>query len=625
MFFPLGSFGRRRRGRTAATCGRATLPRRLVSSAPVIAALFVVAGMLGPFAAAAHAATTQAVVSLTFDDGDEDQYTNAFPVLQQHGLHGTFYIITGFVGVNSGNMTRSQLQSLYNAGNEIGGHTVLHPDLAEVSASEATREICDGRNTLLKWGFPVTDFAYPYANINSTLTGIAQRCGFNSARGLGQLETPYGCRKCAPAESIPSATPYDLNAPGAVTDQWTLSDLESVVTQAESSGGWVPITFHNICNNDCDPYSVSPSLFSSFIQWLSAQPVSVKTVRQVVGGSVHPAVSAPQVSPAAPGANGVVNPSLETVSQYASRVPYCWTHISTGTSTASFAETSDAHTGSVAETVTVSSYSSGEARLITTQDLGQCAPAAVSGDHYSASAWYHSTVPTQFAFWYRDTTGGWHYWTASPHFPASSGWTRATWTTPTVPAGATALSFGLQIGAVGTLTTDDYSLIGSASSPASPAVSLTSPSHGVTLYLIAGIVAVLFLAIVIFWLLRVRARRRSAPSAPPRGPTRPSPSSPSGYPPVPPPPANEYWGWASQSSPLPPPRPYGTPPQGPGPTADPWAGYPPPSRPPANTHRAPAPPVSGPPWAPYPPDWQDRPYPPDRQDRRDPRWIEESD
>jgi len=622
MYFPLRSFGRLRRARTAPTCGHGTLPRRLASSAPVIAALFVVGGMLGPFAAAAHAATTQAVVSLTFDDGDEDQYTNAFPVLQQHGLHGTFYIITGFVGDNSGNMTLSQLHSLYNAGNEIGGHTVLHPDLAEVSASEATREICDGRSTLLKWGFPVTDFAYPYADINSTLTGIAQHCGFNSARGLGQLETPYGCQKCAPAESIPSATPYDLNAPGAVTDQWTLSDLESVVTQAESSGGWVPITFHNICNNDCDPYSVSPSLFSSFIQWLSTQPVSVKTVRQVVGGSVHPAVSAPQVSPAASGANGVVNPSLETVSQYASRVPYCWTHISTGTNTTSFTETSKAHTGSVAETMTVSSYSSGQARLITTQDLGQCAPAAVSGNHYSASAWYHGTVPTQFAFWYRDTIGGWHYWTASPHFPASSGWTRATWTTPAAPTGATALSFGLQIGAVGTLTLDDYSLVGSGISPASPAASLTSPSHGGTLYLIVGIVAVVFLAIVIFWLLRVRARRRRPmPSGPPRGSARPSPSSPTAYQPVPPRPGTGYW--TPQSPPLPPPRPYGPPPHGP--TADPWAGYPPPSRPPANTRGAPSPPVSGPPWSPYPPDRQSRPYPPDRQDRRDRRWTDESD
>lgn len=437
--------------------------------------------MLGPWAAAAHASTPQAVVSLTFDDGNEDQYTNAFPVLQQYGMHGTFYIISGFVGVNSNNMTLSQLQSLYNAGNEIGGHTVLHMDLAQLSTDEVTREICDGRNTLLSWGFPATDFAYPYADYKSATENIVQQCGFNSARGLGQLQTPYGCQTCAATETIPPADPYSINAPGAVTDQWTLSDLENVVKNAENAGGWLPITFHHICNNDCDPYSVSPSLFSSFIQWLSAQPVSVETVRQVIGGQVQPAVSAPEVSPAPPGTNAIVNPSLETVNQYANGVPYCWTRNTSGTNGTSFAETSNAHSGSVAETVTVSSYASGEARLITTQDLGQCAPAAVVGNQYSASAWYQSTVPTQFAFWYRDANGGWHYWTASPAFPASSDWAQATWKTPALPSGATALSFGLEIGAVGTLTTDDYSLMDAGGPSAGPSVSLTSPSSGATL------------------------------------------------------------------------------------------------------------------------------------------------
>lgn len=454
-------------------------PARLVSV--VLIFTTVLFGMLGLGATAASAKPSPAVISLTFDDGNADQYTNAFPVLQQYGMQGTFYVVTGFIGVNSGNMTVSQLQSLYSAGNEIAGHTVLHPDLTQVSTDEATREICDGRNSLLNWGFQPTDFAYPYADTSSTIESIAQQCGYNSARGLGGLQTPYGCQTCAPTESAPPADPYNVNAAGAVTDQWTLSDLESVVTQAEKAGGWMPITFHHICDNDCSSYSVSPALFSSFIQWLSTQPVSVETVNQVIGGSVQPAVSAPEVSPAPAGTNGTANPSLETMNQYANGVPYCWTRNTSGTNTASFAETSSAHAGSVAESVTVSSYSSGEARLITTQDLGECAPAVVQGDQYAVSAWYQSTVPTQFVFWYRDANGGWHYWTASPLFPASSGWTQAAWGTPAVPSGAVGVSYGMEIGAAGTLTTDDYSLSDTGGPPTGPTVSLTSPSSGATL------------------------------------------------------------------------------------------------------------------------------------------------
>jgi peptidoglycan/xylan/chitin deacetylase (PgdA/CDA1 family) len=144
----------------------------------------VLLGIVGPFTSAAHAGTPKTIVSLTFDDSDEDQYTNALPALQAYGMHGTFYAISGYIGVNSGYMTVPQLQAIYNAGNEIGGHTVLHPNLTQVSTDEATREICDSRDTLLNWGFPVTDFAYPYSAYNSATEGIVKQCGYHLALRL---------------------------------------------------------------------------------------------------------------------------------------------------------------------------------------------------------------------------------------------------------------------------------------------------------------------------------------------------------------------------------------------------------------------------------------------------------
>ena len=421
------------------------------------------------------------VVSLVFDDSNLDQYTNAFPVMQAHQMHGTFYTITGYINNLTGFMTLSQLQSLYNAGNEIAGHTVLHPYLGQISTDEATREICDSRNTLLNWGFPATDFAYPHSDLSPTIEGIAQQCGYNSARSDGQITSPDGCISgCPMAETIPPADPYLVKAPDSIEDipPWSVASIENIVTQTENSGGgWTMLVFHHICDNACDLYSITPADFTAVLDWLQTQNVTIKTVSQVIGGPVNPPVSAPEVSPAPAGVNGVANPSFETMDPYQSGTPDCWTTNTKGTNNASFSETSDAHSGQVAEQVNISSFTSGAARLIVRQDLGQCAPAVVPGDKYLMSAWYKSDTPTRFGLWYRDSVGGWHSWTQSPQFAASSTWTQAVWATPPIPSYAVAVSFGLDIEAAGTLTVDDLGLV-DAGGP--PTVSLTSPVSGST-------------------------------------------------------------------------------------------------------------------------------------------------
>jgi peptidoglycan/xylan/chitin deacetylase (PgdA/CDA1 family) len=447
----------------------------------VVGLVAIVLATVGTIMPAARAASPALTVSLTFDDSVQDQYTNALPILQQYGMKATFYVITGYIGVNSAYMTQPELQTIYNDGDEIGGHTVLHPYLTQVSTAEAKRELCQSRDTLLNWGFPVTNFAYPYSDYNATVEGLVQQCGYNSGRLDENLVSPGSCGDCDVTDTLPLPDVYAINTPDSVQTNWTLANLESVVTSAKGAGGWLPIVFHHVCENNCDTYSTTPEIFSAFLAWLQNQNVAVKTVGQVLGGSVQPAVTAPTVPPAGAGVNAVADPSLETADPNNAGFPYCWVSSTGAGTTASYAQASGAHTGSVAETVTVSAFTAGDAKLITKQDLGECAPAAVGGDSYVASGWYKSTVPTRFVLWYRDGNGGWHYWTQSPQFAASSGWSQATWSTPAVPAGATGLSFGMDIAAVGTLTTDDYSLADSGGVPTPPTATLAGPASGSTL------------------------------------------------------------------------------------------------------------------------------------------------
>ncbi|MBG6057288.1 peptidoglycan/xylan/chitin deacetylase (PgdA/CDA1 family) [Cryobacterium sp. MP_M3] len=429
--------------------------------------------------AAVQGAAPATVVSLTFDDGNADQ-REAVAVMNELGLKGTFFITTGFID-NPGWFTKSDLRALTDAGHEIGGHTVTHADLTTLTRAEATRQVCDGRSTLAAWGFPTESFAYPFAEANAETEKIVKDCGFTSARGLGALKTRFGCPDCAVAEKIRPADPYLTRALGKVDLAWTLSDLKSAVTEAETHhGGWVQFTFHHVCADGCDLLSVDPGVFAQFAAWLAPRAAShnttVKTVADVVGGPVRPVVSPDAtVAPApGPGVNGVADHELEQVG--ADGRPRCWSVDAFGTNEWTYDTVTAAHSGRAAGRLTMTGRRTGAVRLLPTFDLGECAPTIVPGRRYSLRAWYTSTARTQFDVFLRDAVGGWRYWTSSPFQPASAEFTRAVWKTAAIPPGATGISFGLILGADGTLVVDDYALYDSVGAP-----SLTDPTGNVVL------------------------------------------------------------------------------------------------------------------------------------------------
>jgi peptidoglycan/xylan/chitin deacetylase (PgdA/CDA1 family) len=436
--------------------------------AAVLAVLAVVGAVAVP--ATANAAVPQAakpltVISLTFDDGNANQMTAA-STLKANGMKGTFYITSGFIGA-ANYMTRANLDVLKAAGHEIGGHTVNHSDLAVLPADEVNRQICNDRATLMSWGFSVKSFAYPFASSIPANETAAKNCGYNSARMLGDLRSRFGCTGCSYTEKIPPANPYYLKALDQVDNTWTLADLKASVTNAEKTGGWVPYTFHNICDSGCD-LNVTPAVFTQFVQWLKPRAASnntvVKTVDQVIGGTLKPAVPGKVTAPAGPGVNAIVNPSLEAAGS--NGLPNCWMAGGYGANTPTVTWTSPARTGVVAGYVSMANYTDGDAKLLQTFDLGACAPTVVPGRTYSLRAWYTSTTVTQFAIYLRTTGGTWQYWTSSPWFAATPTFSEAVFTTAAIPAGFTGISFGLNIFGNGVIETDDYALYDSVGAPA---------------------------------------------------------------------------------------------------------------------------------------------------------------
>jgi peptidoglycan/xylan/chitin deacetylase (PgdA/CDA1 family) len=433
-----------------------------MSAAALLLAAFFNSAVLAQPARAAG----PVIVSLTFDDSHVDQVAAA-AYMNSKGLHGTFYVPSGFLNSDPVYMNTAQALALQAAGNEIGGHTVTHPDLTLADTAEQQRQICNDRNSLSALGFRVSSFAYPFASSSPAIESLVAACGYNSARGLGDIASKDPASVGLPlAETIPPADPFLTKAPDQVDNTWTLQNLKDLTLKAEPGGGWMQYSFHHI-NVPGEPLSIPTADFNALIDFLAAEQtagrVIVKTVDQVMGGALK-ALAANGPTPPAPITSGNLlrNPGFETAGSMVGGPPACWVPGSYGANTYTNSTVTTAHSGTAATRLVMSAYTSGDAKVLPPLDTGQCAPTVTAGHTYTMSAWFTSTAQTQFELYYRIGQGAWHYWTSSPFVLPAATYTQTTWTSPPVPAGATAMSMALTLSSLGTLVTDDYSLVDSS-------------------------------------------------------------------------------------------------------------------------------------------------------------------
>jgi peptidoglycan/xylan/chitin deacetylase (PgdA/CDA1 family) len=260
----------------------------------------------------AQAIAFTVVVSLTFDDGIENQYTlGVLRALKPHNMNGTFYIVSGLQNVDPEHMTWPELTALNNAGNEVGGHTVHHVNLKTLTDfNTKVTEVCQDRQNLMDHGFYPVSFAYPEGAYDATAENIVRNCGYTSARAAGGIDVAGEGAGPVYAETIPAKdgfatrTAYDppAGSPPNVPPI-TLSHLKAnVIAAAQQGGGWVTEVLHQVCSQTFDPANygscvsdwgpIELDTLNAFLDWLqnAGQPggapagTVVKTVSQVING-----------------------------------------------------------------------------------------------------------------------------------------------------------------------------------------------------------------------------------------------------------------------------------------------------------------------------------------------------
>ena len=118
-------------------------------------------------------------VLVTFDDGYEDFYTDAYPILQKLGIPATMFLPTGLVG-NPGYLTWNQISQM--SGQILfANHTWSHANV-ELSDQKMRYEIstADAQLSDHSLNFPKV-FAYPYGLASSQAEGYLSSLGYKAA------------------------------------------------------------------------------------------------------------------------------------------------------------------------------------------------------------------------------------------------------------------------------------------------------------------------------------------------------------------------------------------------------------------------------------------------------------
>ncbi|MBU1127658.1 MAG: polysaccharide deacetylase family protein [Candidatus Omnitrophica bacterium] len=157
-------------------------------------------------------------VVITFDDGFEDNFTYAFPVLAKHGMPAVMFLITGYVDRKDGYLTWDQVRLMQKNGITFGGHTRNNVYLPSITDTAGLRdEIAGSREDIKENTGAVADiFCYPTGGFNEEIKEVVKNAGYKAActtnRGPARLNRDIYALKRAKITNSDMKKPFHFRA-----------------------------------------------------------------------------------------------------------------------------------------------------------------------------------------------------------------------------------------------------------------------------------------------------------------------------------------------------------------------------------------------------------------------------
>lgn len=133
-------------------------------------------------------------VAVTLDDGFEDNYKHAFPVLDKYRIPATIFLASGMMGKSNLWMQKlgyqkhsmldwDQIKTMAQSPlMTFGAHTASHAKLTELEHDDLAQEISQSKQRIEEViGASVNYFAYPYGQYSQQAVEMVKKYGFKIA------------------------------------------------------------------------------------------------------------------------------------------------------------------------------------------------------------------------------------------------------------------------------------------------------------------------------------------------------------------------------------------------------------------------------------------------------------
>ena len=233
------------------------------------------------------------VLSFTFDDGFDSQYTVAKPTLKAAGYPGTAYLIIERLG-QTNYMTESQIQDLAADGWEIAYHSfAAHTHTASFTGMPSDQLYADmvlGRQWLYSQGYAGYNHgAYPKGSFTGSSTDVlgitgTHFCGFRTIHQ--RHREAYG-----PSHPLKLRVLY-------VTKVVPVSRILTAIDRAVLHKEWIILAFHEFKDPTIINGDYLPADFQAIVDHVATTPIAVKTVGELLqpgGPPTECCVASPEV------------------------------------------------------------------------------------------------------------------------------------------------------------------------------------------------------------------------------------------------------------------------------------------------------------------------------------------